>query len=345
MTYFNRPFFFTILLGLIAAFTFTTPLFAERNSLLIYWIDVEGGAATLLVTPMGQSILMDTGWHTSDNRDATRIVAAMRDAEIDRIDFLITSHFHRDHVGGIAAFANQVEIGQFVDHGDSVEQADAHGEQLFKKYLDVARARRRVVTAGDRLQVSGIDFSFVVSHRVIRERISSMGENPLCTDRTPSPPDLSENGHSLGYLLSLGGFQFLNLGDLTPDVQYSLACPESSLPPVDILQVPHHGNGLAPELIWALSPNVAIVANGPHKGGSSLGYEIISQSPALNDIWQLHYSLDNESIHNTDHSRIANLTDERDCQGHWLKATVAQDGRSYSVATSRDSNSISYDWR
>jgi len=345
MTYSRRLFLLAGLLGLATTSAFTTPLLAERDSLLIYWIDVEGGAATLLVTPMGQSILMDTGWNTSDNRDATRIAAAMRDAEIDRVDFLITSHFHRDHVGGLEALADQVEIGQFIDHGDSVEQADERGKQLFETYLDVAGTRRRVVAAGDRLQVSGIDFSFVVSHRVIRERISSMGENPLCRGRIPSPADLSENGHSLGYLLSLGGFQFLNLGDLTTDVQYLLACPESTLPPVDILQVPHHGNGLAPQLIWTLNPSVAIVANGPHKGGGPAGYEILSQSPALNDIWQLHYSLDSDSTHNTHRSRIANLTDERDCQGHWIKATVAGDGRSYSITTSRRSDIISYGWR
>lgn len=345
MKHSSRLLLFASLLGLITTFSFPTPLLAARDSLLIYWIDVEGGAATLLVTPMGQSILMDTGWNTSNDRDSTRIIAAMQDAEISRVDFLITSHFHRDHVGGIKALASRIEIGQFIDHGDSVEQTDERGRQLFKTYLELARTRRRVVIAGDRLQVSGIDFSFVVSHRTIKEGTSSMGANPLCGDRTPSPPDLSENGHSLGYLLSLGGFQFLNLGDLTPDIQHSLACPDSILPPVDILQVPHHGNGLAPELIWAVRPSVAVVANGPYKGGGSVGYEIVSQSPALNDIWQLHYSLDSDSAHNTDRSRIANLTDEHDCQGHWIKATVAGDGRSYSITTSRRSDTISYGWR
>ena len=345
MIYFGRAFLLASLVRLITIFAFPTLLFAERDSLLIYWIDVEGGAATLVVTPTGQSILTDSGWNTSDGRDANRIAAAMNDANIDRLDFLITSHFHRDHVGGLAELANRIEIGQFIDHGDSVEQTDEHGRRLFKTYLDVAKTRRRVVTAGDRLRLSGIDFSFVVSHRVIKERDASMGANPLCRGRIPSPTDLSENGHSLGYLLSLGGFQFLNLGDLTSDVQHSLACPESTLPPVDILQVPHHGSGLAPELIWTLSPTVAVVANGPRKGGDSAGHEILSQSPALNDIWQLHYSLGNGTSHTTIPSRIVNLTNERTCQGHWIKAIVSADGRSYSITTSRRTDLISYGWR
>ena len=78
----------------------------------IYWIDVEGGAATLVVTPERDAVLMDTGGPRADARDAGRIQAAMRDAGITEIDYLLISHFHRDHVGGLAALAERVPIGR-----------------------------------------------------------------------------------------------------------------------------------------------------------------------------------------------------------------------------------------
>ena len=166
----------------------------------------------------------------------------------------------------------------------------------------------------------------------------------LCHNADISVDDDGENAHSVGYLLSLGGFQFLNLGDLTPDVQHRLACPESALGAVDILQVPHHGNGVAPEVLWALTPNVAVVANGPHKGGSPAGHEVVSQSPGLSHVWQLHRSLDTDAAHNTAESRIANLTAEDDGVGHWIKATIDPNGRRYTVTNARTGGSESYGW-
>lgn len=338
----------TILVALFAhvfAYGLNTVYTQQSRTLDVYWIDVEGGAATLVITPSGQSILMDTGWGRPDDRDARRVQAAMQDAGIERLDFLITSHFHRDHVGGLSALAERVEVGQFIDHGDSVEQDREPGRDLFDSYLEVVKDRRRSVAPGDRLRVDGVDFSFVASHRAIRERTSSMGPNVLCRGADPGEEDRGENAHSVGYLLSLGGFQFLNLGDLTPDMQHQLACPGSVLGAVDILQIPHHGNGVAPQLVWALTPSVAVMANGPHKGGSPAGYEVVSTSPGLAHIWQLHRSLDTDAARNTSERRIANLTEENDCEGHWIKASVNPDGRSYTVTNARNGASESYAWR
>ncbi|MBL02938.1 MAG: hypothetical protein CL486_05350, partial [Acidobacteria bacterium] len=111
----------------------------SRDTLDIYWIDVEGGAATLIVTPTNESILMDAGWPRSDERDAQRIQAAMTDAGIDRLNYFITSHFHTDHVGGLTALANRVVIDQFIDHGDSVED----NPELWNPYLAVVGGKRR----------------------------------------------------------------------------------------------------------------------------------------------------------------------------------------------------------
>ena len=140
------------------------------DTLDIYWIDVEGGAATLIVTPQRQSILMDAGWRRPDDRDALRIEAAMRDANIDRIDYFIASHFHTDHTGGLPALARRVDVEHFFDHGDSVDQNQANSREAFEAYLSVAEGGRRTITPGDRLPLNDVAFAFVTAHGVIRER-------------------------------------------------------------------------------------------------------------------------------------------------------------------------------
>ena len=237
------------------------------DTLDIYWIDVEGGAATLIVTPTQESVLMDAGWGRPDERDAKRIRAAMRDAHIDSIDYFITSHFHRDHVDGLPALAARVEIGQFIDHGDSAEQDREARKASWDAYLSVADGNRRPVAPGDKLRLRGLEFTFVTANRAVPDRASEpRGPNPYCEDASPGDDLSGENSRSVGYLLSLGAFQFLNLGDLTVNVQHALACPENKLGIIDLFQVPHHGNGVAPQLTWALTPTVAVTNNGPTRG-------------------------------------------------------------------------------
>ena len=328
-----------LVVGSLAVSAQTPP----SDTLDIYWIDVEGGAATLIVTPTQESILMDAGWPRPDERDAKRIQAAMADANIDRIDYFLTSHFHRDHVGGLTTLADRVEISQFVDHGDSVEQDRDAGRELWDAYLAVADGKRRSVKPGDKLPIRGMEFMFVAAHgETLPEALEPMGPNPFCEGTSPGETDMGENGRSVGYLVSLGAFQFLNLGDLTVDRQHTLACPENKLGSVDLLQVPHHGNGLAPELLWALTPRVAVSSQGPHKGGSAEGFEIVSQIPGIEDIWQAHRALDTDDAHNTDESLIANHTDEDDCLGHWIKAMIHPDGRSYMMLNGRNETSRTY---
>lgn len=157
------------------------------DTLDIYWIDVEGGAATLIVTPQKESILMDAGWGRPDQRDALRIEAAMRDANIERIDYFIASHFHTDHTGGVPALADRVELSRLFDHGDSVEQHLGNSRQAFQAYLtvaDVAHGRRRTVEPGDHLPLKGLEFTFVTSHGAIPERSSP--SDLTTTARTPT---------------------------------------------------------------------------------------------------------------------------------------------------------------
>jgi beta-lactamase superfamily II metal-dependent hydrolase len=310
----------------------------------IYWIDVEGGAATLVVTPQRDAVLMDTGWPRADARDAGRIQAAMRDAQITEIDYLLVSHFHSDHVGGLAALAERVPIGQIVDHGDSVERDREQGQALWEAYLTVAEARRRTVEPGDKLPLRRIEFSFVASHSAFIDALERRPPNRLCETAVAGPIDQGENGKSLGYLLSLGGFQFANLGDLSPNHEYDLACPENRLGVIDLYQVPHHGGGGAarPELTWALQPTVAVINNGPRKGGAPESYAVVRDTPGIQDIWQLHQPRGSEAVDNTDPRLIANLTEEEDCLGHWIKATVSPDGRSWTMTNGRNGYSRNY---
>src|SRR6266850_3422541 len=94
------------------------------KSLQIYFVDVEGGQATLFVTPAGQSLLIDTGWPGNNGRDADRIVAAAHDAGISKIDLVLITHYHDDHVGGAPQLAERIPIGAFIDHGENRETTD-----------------------------------------------------------------------------------------------------------------------------------------------------------------------------------------------------------------------------
>ena len=213
----------------------------------------------------------------------------------------------------------------------------------WRAYLSAAGDRRRTVRPGDKLPLRGIEFSFVAAHgETLAMPLMPLGSNPHCGGSWPAPDIAGENAHSNGYLLSLGAFQFLDLGDATVDLQLALACPVNKLGNVDVYQVPHHGNGVAPQLTWALEPAVAVINNGPHKGGSAEGFQVVADSPRLEDIWQSHRPLDTDPAYRTSDELTANLTDEDDCPGHWIKATVNVDGRSYSVTNGRSGASRAY---
>lgn len=332
----------TIVLGVCAAGSDIAAQ-SQDSPLQIYWIDVEGGGATLLVTPHGQSILMDAGWARDDNRDLHRIQAALRDAGVDRIDYFLASHFHGDHVGGLPALAASVPIGQFVDHGDSVEQGSDRGRASWTAYTSAAGDKRRTITPGDKLPLTGLEFSFVLAHaETLSEPLMPLGPNPHCAGAFPGTEDLGENARSLGYLVSLGAFQFLDLGDVTVNIQHDIACPVNTLATVDVYQLPHHGDGVAPQLTWALSPSVIVINNGPHKGGGAAGFEVAAGSPGIEDVWQLHRALDTDPDFRTADALTANLSDEDACEGHWIKAEVSADGRSYSLTNGRTGGSRTY---
>jgi len=319
---------------------------AAPKNLEIYWIDVEGGAATLLVTPAGESLLVDTGWRRDDGRDAKRVQeVATKHAGLKKLDYLMTSHFHMDHVGGLAAVARLLPVGKFIDHGDRVETRPGADAENWEVYQKLSAGKRLTLKPGDKVPLKGLDVTVVTSHgEGLSRPINGGGPNEaLCKNAVLKKHDPGENARSIGFLLSMGKFQFLDLGDLSWNKEHEIACPQNVIGQVDLYQVTHHGMDMsgAPQHVWAIRPQVAVMNNGPRKGGTPGFYEVLKKSPGIEDIWQVHLALATDKDHNTAETKIANLDPEDQCQGHWLKAEVESNGR-YTISNSRSKHRQSY---
>ncbi|MBI1354621.1 MAG: MBL fold metallo-hydrolase [Acidobacteria bacterium] len=319
---------------------------AASQELKIYWIDVEGGAATLIVTPEGETVLMDAGWPGFDGRDPKRIANVLEyEVGKKKIDYFIVSHFHTDHVGGLPELAKMVPIEHYVDHGDSVEKNDERGKVLWDQYVKLADGKRMTVKPGDKLPLQKADLLFVAAHsKFLAKPLVKVKPNPLCADSKPKALDETENGKSTGFLLRSGKFEFLDLGDLSWNFEHELACPVNLLGQIDLYQVTHHGMDMsgAPEHINAIQPRVAVMNNGHRKGGRPETYQTLTHSARLEDLWQMHKALVPDGAPNTDEKMIANLqaTDDGD-QGNWIKAVVDKNG-SFTVTNGRNGYSKTY---
>ncbi|HYM12762.1 MAG TPA: MBL fold metallo-hydrolase, partial [Bryobacterales bacterium] len=316
----------------------------------IYWVDVEGGAATLIIAPSGQSLLVDSGWRKPDDRDAKRIYAvATGQAHLKKIDYFEITHYHADHLGGIEALAKMIPISHFVDHGARVETSGGVNAQNWAAYQVLATGGKRIIVKpGDRIPLKGVTITIVSSNGdLIAQPINGGGPNDaLCQDAKRREPLRTEDPRSVGFLLSYGKFQFADLGDLPWDQEDALACPVNRLGKVDLLQVTCHGMSAsgAPQQLWALQPAVAVINNGPRKGGTAVVFETVKQIPGLQDIWQVHRALASDDAHNTSEPQTANLEPEAECHGNWLKAEVKPSGE-FTLTNSRNGLSKAYQSR
>jgi beta-lactamase superfamily II metal-dependent hydrolase len=304
--------------------------------LLIYAIDVEGGQATLLVSPSGASLLVDTGWPNLNGRDAERIQAAMRDAGITKIDHVLITHFHTDHVGGVPELVKRVPIGEFLDHGPNREDSDITRHD-YAAYLKAIEGKpRRIVHPGDTISIPGLDAIILTADG---EHIGAVPgvkpePNPYCGTEPKWELDETENPRSTGVLIRFGKFRFLDLGDLTKAKETPLVCPENLIGTVDLYLVNHHGFNLSNSraFVDAIHPRVAIMDNGAHKAGSPEAWQTVHESPGLEDLWMLHTAEDSDAAHNSAEPLIANVKGGAD--GAYLKVVAAADG-SFSVTNSR----------
>lgn len=309
------------------------------KTLDIYFVDVEGGQATLVVTPAGESMLVDTGWPGFESRDANRIADAAKKAGVSKIDYLVITHFHPDHVGGIKQLSDKMPIAHVVDHGDNVETGDV-AARLNKLYAEVvAKSKRITVKAGDTLPLKGLKVEIVAANGVGTTRPGK--PNPLCASVQKGPDDPTENARSVGTLLTMGKFRLLNLGDLTWNKELELVCPDNRLGKVDVYLTTHHGadtSGVS-ALVHAIEPKVAIMNNGEKKGGSPAAWKTIKASPGLKDLWQLHYSAAGGSENNIDEKFVANTAGQE--SGNYLLVRANSNGK-FTVTNSRNGLTKSY---
>ena len=341
------------------------------RSLDIYLIDVEGGNATLFVSPAGEALLIDTGnGGANAGRDVGRIMDAVRAAGVTQIDHLITTHYHGDHFGGMTELAARIPIRHFVDHGANVQPNPNTDGFLENEYAALYGAMRHtVVEPGDRITMAGLDVRVVTSAgEVLQAPLAGGGSvNPYCGDYEPQAPDLGENGQSVGTHFSFGRFRVLHLGDLTWNKEFDLMCPANRLGAVDLFVVSHHGqpSSNGPVLVHAITPRVAILNNGTRQGGQPEAMRVLHSTPGLQDLWQLHFSLLSGQEHTVPGLFIANMVDEQptgmplsgipapargagaapppahDGPAYWIKVSAQLDG-SFTVTNGRNGFSKAY---
>jgi beta-lactamase superfamily II metal-dependent hydrolase len=321
----------------------------------IYFIDVEGGQSTLIVTPDHRSLLIDTGWagngtgfnpgNPRDARDANRIVAAAHDAGIKRIDYLYITHFHTDHDGGVKELSQLIPIGTFIDHGapsDGAVNGSDDTKRAFEAYAAVrAKGQHLEPQPGDRLPLTGVEAIIVASAGSVISKPLAVagGTNTACQEHAIPAGDTFENPRSTGVVIRYGQFRFLDLGDLTGQPLFDLACPKDLVGPVDAYLVAHHGGPDAsdPATFAAFKPRVAIMNNGLKKGGAPATYQGLHHVAGLEDVWQVHAS----GAAGPDNFAPANIANLDESTAYWIKLVAQSDG-SFRVFNQRTGEWKSY---
>jgi len=300
----------------LSTIALTGALSAQRGTstkpLEIYVVDTEGGKAALWVSPSGQSVLIDSG--NPGARDLDRILAAINDAGLKQIDYLLFTHYHVDHIGGVQELAKKIPIGHFIDHGPSVEEREqVQGFQA--AYADLyGKAKHTVVKPGDKVPIAGLDWRIVTAAgSVLKTPLPGGGKpNPACAGLAQREVNMrDENAHSVGSVITFGQFRAIDLGDLLWGKEFELVCPNNPVGTVDVYFVTHHGldQSGSSALVHGLRPRVAIMQNGTRKGAGAEAMPTMRSSPGLEDIWQLHWSYTAGIEQNSAGVFIANVDD------------------------------------
>jgi competence protein ComEC len=314
----------------------------DAGKLRIFWVDVEGGAATLIITPAGESILIDTG--NPGERDPKRIYhVATKHAGIKQIDHLVTTHYHRDHYGGAAELSRLMPIINLYDNAHYDERAREAGAN-FAEYRKMKVAKRVHLKPGATIPVKQKgDTKLSITCLCARQQMIKAGpshkKSPHQGELVKRRVDNSDNANSIVLLLKFGEFEFFDGGDLTWNVEAKLVHPFNLAGKVDVAQINHHGldSSSNPLLFKSIEPRVVVINNGEKKGCQPLAFLAVKNTKSVQAIYQAHMNLRKDRQHNTKKEFIANLLAARECKGHHIKLAVAGDGKNYTFSVpSRD---------
>ena len=354
-----KPLAIAALLILALATALSVALSAAKT-LEIWFIDVEGGQSTLIVTPAGESLLIDAGYSPKNlrggggnipgGRDPSRILATLQEAGVSRLDYLLITHFHADHAGGVPLLAEKIPIGTFIDYGKPLGTPYGPDRLTATTWADYepvrARGQHIVPQAGDRLPLKGVEARVVsAGGALIGRALPEGGEtNSACTGLEDHPEDGTENYRSIGVVFKFGAFRFYVPGDLSGNTLTRMACPKNLIGPVSAYVIAHHGDydTSVPALYAALRPRVAIMNNGLIRGGNPDAFKVVRGERTIEDLWQLHRT-QNEGSVNAPEPFIANV-DDGTRTSHALRLSASDDG-SFQIVNPRDGFAKAYSRR
>jgi beta-lactamase superfamily II metal-dependent hydrolase len=335
---------FLLVVFLLSALSLVLP---AAKTLDMYVVDTEGGKALLIVSPSGQSMLLDTGFPTNNDRDTNRIVEAANVAGVKKLDVLVTTHYDVDHVGNVTSVVAKIPVVTFVDHGPAAVDDERTVASVKAYDALVVKAKHMVVKPGDKIPFAGVDVLVVTSAGVaLKTPLQGAGApNRFCAETKPMTwaevnEDTSENANAVGLLFTFGKFRMLDLADLTWNKEIALMCPNNPIGSVDLFMVSHHGNDISnsPALVKALNAKVAIMNNGERKIGAAQVIKTIKSAPGMQALYQEHWSA-NAPYDNPTDEFLANLHDSPD--GKYIKVSAEQSG-SFTVTNGRTGVSKTY---
>jgi len=342
------------------------------NTLDIYWIDMEGGAGTLIVTPAGESVLIDTGNPGATNTDssAVRIHKAAVAAGVSKIDYLILTHFHMDHYGGAASLATLMPIGKVLDNGipehdsDGVTNNDARWTRGIQPYRDFKADSRSLIQPGQVLPLKQTSGAAPLSFYIVGARkqypipgyVPTNTVNPVCVEaveqelgaphgakvtdaqvaellkKTAHDVDTTDNANSAVSLIKFGPFKFFVGGDLTWNMEGKLVCPFNPVGTVDLYQVDHHGLNLSNNPLLVRSLSPIVTVMSNGPRKGAMP-ETLATLRSVSSI-QAMWQIHRNSLGGKDFNTDTNYIANMpvNCEGNYIKCSVDPSGKSYTVS-------------